>query len=58
MKKIADKINAFVLRNEISRDGITCRFKTVRPKESITYEQWCREFNVSMLFDRQIVYMN
>ena len=58
MKKIAEKINKFVLRNEISRDRITCRFKTVRPKESITYAQWCREFNVSMLFDRHIVHMN
>ena len=55
---IIEKINKFVLRNEISRDRITCRFKTVRPNENITYEEWCREFRVSMMYDRRIVHMS
>jgi ubiquitin-like-conjugating enzyme ATG3 len=58
MKKIIDKIEEFVLRNEVSRDKITCKFKTVSPRERISYEQWCKEFRVSMMYDRRIVHMS
>ena len=33
----------------------TPKFKTMVPPERISFEQWCKEFNVSGLWDRKIV---
>lgn len=32
--------------------------RTMKPKNQPTYEEWCKEFNVSMLHDRKIVHIN
>jgi hypothetical protein len=32
-------------------------FKTTNPPERIPFDQWCREFNVSGLWDRKIIDM-
>lgn len=33
-------------------------FKTTSPTQQLTYEQWVKEFNVSMMWDRKAVYIN
>lgn len=34
------------------------RLKTTFPKQTLTYEQWLKEFNVSRMWDRKIVHIN
>ena len=36
---------------------ITGKFNTVHPPKRLSYHQWCREFNVSMLHGRTIVHI-
>ena len=43
-----DRVNAYKIEQ---------KFKSTYPKNRPSQEEWCKEFNVSMLYDRQIVYI-
>lgn len=34
------------------------RFNTTCPEEKLTYEDWLKEFNVGMMWDRKVVHIN
>ena len=36
----------------------TTKFKTLLPTSKLSFQEWVKEFNVSMLHDRKIVEMN
>jgi hypothetical protein len=36
---------------------VTVKFKTIIPQEQMEFEQWCKEFNVGMLWDKKIVHL-
>jgi hypothetical protein len=36
---------------------VTMKFKTIIPEEQLEFEQWCKEFNVGMLWDKKIVHL-
>lgn len=42
------------IKNNIPKPNL----KTTNPPERIPFQQWCREFNVSGLWDRKIVDLN
>ena len=58
MEKIIERIYAHFEKKERDNSRITIRVKTINPIERISYQQWCNEFNVSMLHNRVIVHMN
>ncbi len=35
----------------------TTKFKTTIPKERLSLQEWVKEFNVGMMYDRKIIYM-
>ena len=39
-------------------DTISTGLRTIYSDNKPTYEEWCKEFNVSMLHDRKIVHIN
>ncbi len=38
-------------------DTISTGLRTLIPKDQPTYEEWCKEFRVSMLHDRKTVHL-
>ena len=59
MKKIIIFTKEFVfgVRRE-PVDTISIGYKTLKPKNQPNYEDWAKEFNVSMLHDRKTIYLN
>lgn len=39
-------------------DIISTGFHSLYPENPPSFEQWCKEFNVSMLHDRKVTYIN
>jgi hypothetical protein len=39
-------------------DTISIGFNTVVPENQPSYEDWCNEFRIGMLYDRKIIYLN
>ena len=39
-------------------DTISTGFHSLYPKNQPSYEEWCKEFPVSMLHDRKAIYLN
>jgi hypothetical protein len=38
-------------------DTISTGFRSSYPDNQPTYEEWCKQFNVSMLYDRKILHL-
>lgn len=38
-------------------DTISTGFKTTKPIHQPTYDEWCKEFRVGMLYDRKIIHL-
>jgi hypothetical protein len=59
MKKIIIFTKEFVfgVRRE-PVESISTSFKTLKPKNQPSYQEWVKEFNVSMLHDRKITFLN
>lgn len=36
----------------------TTKFKTTVPKERPSFEQWVKQYNVSMMWDRKVIYID
>ena len=58
MKKIIIFAKEFVfgVRRE-PVDTISTAYKTLKPKNQPSYEDWAKEFRVSMLHDRKIIHL-
>jgi hypothetical protein len=54
MTKIKELI--FGVRRE-PVESISTGLRTIKPEKQPTYEEWCKEFRVSMLHDRKPVYL-
>jgi hypothetical protein len=39
-------------------DIISTGFTSSYPNDQPTYEEWCKQFNVGMLYDRKTIYLN
>lgn len=59
MKKIITLTKEFVfgVRRE-PVESISTGFKTLKPKNQPSYQEWVKEFRVSMLHDRKTIYLN
>jgi|TARA_R110000868_G_scaffold14285_8_gene66398 hypothetical protein len=58
MEKLIEELyHKLFLKKERDMSKITCKFTTVHPPRRISEQQWFREFNVSMLHGRTIVYI-
>jgi len=59
MKKVMSFIKALIfgIRRE-PVESITTGFHSYYPKNQPTYDEWCKQFNVSMLHDRKATYLN
>jgi hypothetical protein len=55
MKKLIKKILFGVRREPV--DTISTGLRTIKPKSQPPYEEWCKEFNVSMLHDRKSIHL-
>lgn len=55
MTKIKELI--FGVRRE-PVDTISTGLRTIKPENQPSYEEWCKQFNVSMLHDRKAIYLN
>ena len=38
-------------------DTISTGLRTLIPKDKPTYQEWCKDFNVSMLYDRKAIHL-
>ena len=38
-------------------DVMSTGLRTLEPKKKPSYEDWCNEFKVSMLYDRKAIYL-
>lgn len=56
MKKIIKEFIFGVRRSPV--DVMSTGFRTVIPKKQPTYQEWCKQFNVSMLHDKKRIYLN
>jgi len=59
MKKIMSFIKALIfgVRRE-PVETMTTGFHSSYPKNALSYEEWCKQFNVSMLHDRKVIHIN
>lgn len=58
MEKLIEELyHKLFLKKERDYSRVTCKFKTAHPPKRISEQQWFREFNVSMLHNRTIVYI-
>lgn len=39
-------------------DVISTGFHTLHPDKPLSYEEWCKEFRVSMLYDRKTAHLS
>ena len=39
-------------------DVISTGLRTIKPENQPSYEEWCKEFNVSMLYDTKPIHLN
>lgn len=39
-------------------DVMSTGLRTIKPENQPTYEEWCKEFRVSMLYDRKAIHLN
>jgi len=57
MKKITEFIFGVPARRE-KTSLHTPKFRSSFPKEKLSFEEWCKEFRVSCLHGKNVVYMN
>lgn len=38
-------------------DVMSTGLRTIKPENQPTYEEWCKEFRVSMLYDRKAIHL-
>ncbi len=52
-------IKAFIfgVRRE-AVDTMSTGFRSSYPDNQPTYEEWCKQFNVGMLYDRKTIHLN
>lgn len=45
-------------KEQKERPKITVKLRsTVTPKERLTFDEWCKEYNVSLTYDKKIVHI-
>lgn len=58
MKKVLTVIKEFIFGVRCEPvESISTGFKTLKPKNQPNYQDWAKEFNVSMLHDRKIIHL-
>jgi len=58
MKKILNLFYKHNKQKQEEKPKITIRLKsTVTPNEKLKFDDWCKEYNVSLIYDKKIIHI-